>query len=69
MMKNREDSRAEMITNADVIKRVRESKTIVDTKARRNKNWVGHVMSGNGLLREVMESKMLVKRGLRWSHI
>jgi len=29
-----------------------------------NFNWLGHVMQGNGILREVMKGKMLGKKGL-----
>jgi len=44
------------IRNRDVLRRVEESRTIVDTIVRRKKNWVGrHVMGCNGLMREAME--------------
>ena len=33
------------------------------TIARRKKNWIGHIIRGEGLLREVIEEKMIDKRG------
>jgi len=29
----------------------------------RKKNWIGHVLRGNGLLRNVLEGRMMRKRG------
>jgi len=34
----------------------------VKTTVRKEKNWIGHVMRGEGLLREVMEGKIEGKR-------
>ena len=33
------------------------------TIARRKKKWIGHVIRGEGLLRKVIEGKMVGKRG------
>jgi len=44
-----------------------ESRAIVHTIVKRKNNWVGYVMRGNGLLREVMtvmEERVLGKKGL-----
>ena len=35
----------------------------VETIVRRKKNWIGHIMRGDGLMKEVMEGKMEGKRG------
>ena len=36
---------------------------MVETIVRRKKNWIGHTMRGDGLMKEVMEGKMEGKRG------
>ena len=43
--------------------RVGEKRLMVETRIRRKKNWIGHIMRGDGLMKEVMEVKMEVKRG------
>jgi len=46
----------------EVLKRVVRSRTIIIiVNTIRKKNWVGPVMRGNGLLKEVMEGIMLNK--------
>ena len=52
----------EKITNEEVLRRVGESRTMMMTIARRKKNWIVHVIRGEGLLREVIEGKMVGKR-------
>ena len=32
---------------------------MVETIARRKKNWIGHIMRGEGLMKEVMDGKMV----------
>ena len=53
----------EKITNEEVLRRVGESRTMMMIIVRRKKNWIGHVIRGEGLLREVLEGKMVGKRG------
>ena len=53
----------EKITNEEVLRRVGESSPIMMTIARRKKNWIGHIIRGEGLLREAIERKMVGKRG------
>ena len=53
----------EKITNEEVLRRVGEERTMLATIVRRKKNWIGHVMRGDGLMKEVMEGKMEGKRG------
>ena len=36
---------------------------MVETMVRRKKNWIGHIMRGDGLMKEVLEGKMEGKRG------
>ena len=48
----------ETLTNEEVLRRVGEPRTIVETIFRRNKNWIGHIMRGDGLMKEVMKGKM-----------
>ena len=55
----------EKITNEEVLRRVGESRTMMMTIVRRKKNWIGHVIRGEGLLREVIDGKMVGKRGPR----
>jgi len=43
--------------------RVGESRTIVYIIARRKTNWVGHVMRGNGMLREATEGTVWGEKG------
>ena len=45
------------------MRRVGESRTMMMTAARRKKNWIGHVIRWEGLLREVIEGKMVGKIG------
>ena len=45
-------------TNESVMEMVGESQKLVDVIIRRKKKWIGHVLRGDGLLREVMEGKM-----------
>ena len=33
-------------------------RSMVETIVRRKKNWIGHIMRGDGLMKEVMEGKM-----------
>ena len=42
---------------------VGEKRLMVETRIRRKKNWIGHIMRGDGLMKEVMEGKMEGKRG------
>ena len=53
----------EKITNEEVLRRVGEKRSMVETMIRRKKNWMGHIMRGDGLMKEVMEGKMEGKKG------
>jgi len=45
-------------TNDNVLQLVEEKRSLVDTISRRKKNWLGHIMRGEGLLRNVTEGKL-----------
>ena len=49
-------------TNEEVLMMVNERKTLVGKIVDRKKNWIGHVLRGDGLLRDVMEGRMEGKR-------
>jgi len=42
--------------------RADDSRKTIDTIVRRQKNWVMHVIRGNGVMQEAMEGRMLGKR-------
>ena len=52
----------EKMTNEAVLKTVGEKQRMVEVIIQRKKNWIGHVVRGDGLLREVIEGKMDGKR-------
>ena len=45
-----------------MLRRVGEERSLIETLERRRKNWIGHVLRGDGLLREVLEERMEGKR-------
>jgi len=49
-------------TNVEMLEMLGEKQAIVTTLVRRKKNWIGHMLKGDGLLREVMEGRMEGKR-------
>src|SRR5206468_5891612 len=50
------------ISNEEVLKRVDENRCLMKTVFKRKKNWIGHVLRGDGLLRDVLEGRMMGKR-------
>lgn len=52
----------ERITNDEVLRLVGERRQMVDTIVKRKKNWIGHSLRHECLLREVIEGKMVGKR-------
>jgi hypothetical protein len=50
------------ITNEAVLKAVGEKRCLVENILRRKKGWMGHVLRGGGLLRDVIEGRMEGKR-------
>lgn len=49
-------------TNEEVLQTVGEKATLVNTITNRKKNWIGHILRHDGLLREVIEAKMEGKK-------
>ena len=45
------------ISNKDVLKRVKERRSLIETIVRRKKNWIGHVLRGCGMLKEIIEGR------------
>jgi hypothetical protein len=52
----------EMKSNDSVLELVGERRKLVETIVLRKKNWIGHVLRGDGLLREIIEGKMEGKK-------
>jgi len=50
------------ITNEEVLSKVKENSQLISVIRNWKKNWIGHVLRGEGLLREVMEGRMEGKR-------
>ena len=45
-------------TNEEVLCSVGEERSLIDTIRKRKKNWIGHVVRGEGLLKLVLEGRM-----------
>src|SRR6218665_1364331 len=50
-------------TNEEVLKKVEEKRSLMDIIRTRQKNWIGHIVRGNSLQREIMEGRMEWKTG------
>ena len=50
------------VQNEEVLRRVEERRTMIETIVRRKKNWIGHVLRGQGLLKNIIEGRMEGKR-------
>ena len=50
-------------TNEEVLQMVSEERSLLCKILSRKKNWIGYVLRGEGLLRDVMEGRMEGKRG------
>ena len=50
------------MTNEMVLQRVAEKRPLITTIRERQKNWIGHVLRGDSLLREIIEGRMEGKR-------
>ena len=51
------------VRNEDILLRVGEKRMMLEKIVLRQKNWIGHVLRGDGMLRDVIEGKMEGKRG------
>ena len=52
----------ERMTNEEVLKRVEEERSLMTTLRERQKSWIGHVLRGDSLLREIIEGRMEGRR-------
>jgi hypothetical protein len=50
------------ITNEEVLERVGINRQLMSQLRNRKKNWIGHILRGDGLLKEVIEGRMEGKR-------
>ena len=50
------------ITNEEVLERVGTDKQLIYALRNRKKSWIGHVLRGDDLLKEVIEERMERKR-------
>ena len=49
-------------TNEDVLRMVGEERALIKTIRRRQKNWMGHILRGKGLLKDIVEGKFEGRR-------
>ena len=42
-------------TNEEVMRKVEVKRSLLDVSRTRQKNWIGHILRGNSLQREIME--------------
>jgi len=52
----------ERVTNEEVLRRVGEKRTMVDTVWKRKARWIGHILRSDGMLRTALEGRMEGKR-------
>ena len=50
------------VSNQDVLMKVDERRCLMRTIWQRKKNWIGHVLRGDGLLEDMLERRMLRKK-------
>ena len=50
------------ITNEEVLNKVNEKRSLINTLTRRQKNWIGHVLRGNNLIKELIEGRLYGKK-------
>src|SRR6218665_573827 len=52
----------DMKTNEEVLQMVQEERSLMDVIWRGKKNWTGHILRGESLLKEGIEGRMIGKR-------
>lgn len=50
------------VTNEEVLRRVSQERQLMKEITRRKKNWIGHILRRNGLMKDVLEGRMQGKR-------
>ena len=53
---------SERKTNEEVLEMIDEQRSLMDRIIRSKKKWIGHIVRGDGLLKEVIEGRMVGKR-------
>ena len=50
-------------TNEEVFEAINEKRSILNTIIRRKKNWIGHILRGESMVKTIIEGRFLGKRG------
>jgi len=58
MEENAKDQLGRQSINAEVLQKVQENKSILDTVQHRKFRWIGHDMRHDSLLRDIIEGRM-----------
>ena len=51
------------MTNEEVLRRIREKRTLIETIYYKQRKWLAHVMRHQGLLKDVIEGRLIGKKG------
>ena len=56
------------MSNEEVLNRVTEKRCLIKVILQKEQNWIGHILRGNSLLKEVMEERILgrTQKGRQW---
>jgi hypothetical protein len=54
----------EKVTNAQVLGRIGEKRTLLNNILRKKPNWIGHIVTRNNLLHDAIEGQMLEVKGV-----
>src|ERR1043165_6136320 len=55
-------SYTERMSNEAVLKQIQDKRALVATIQHRQKNWIGHILRGEGLIRDFFEGRLLGSR-------
>ena len=55
---------SEKVSNEEVLKRIGEKRTLLNTVLRRKTNWIGHLLRRNCLLRDAIKGEMTEMKGV-----
>jgi len=50
-------------TNEEMLRMTGQNRKLIETVMDRKKNWIGHVLRGDGFMLEITEARMTGKRG------
>ena len=50
-------------TNEDILKEIAEDRSLLQVIRTRQKNWIGHILRGDSLVRISLEGRLIRKRG------